>query len=68
MSTEPEVTDTAEEVDDAVDRDTDAPRTTRRRVLTAAAWLVAFGLWSVVCFTWLFPLLTELGLDPTLGS
>ena len=40
----------------------------RRRLVRALGWIVAFALWSVVCFVWLFPLLTELGLDPTLGG
>lgn len=31
-------------------------------------WLVAVAVWVAVCFTWLFPWLTERGLDPTLGG
>ena len=43
-----------------------AGRTWLHRVAAVVAWLVGIALWVVVCFTWLFPWLTENGFDPTL--
>lgn len=37
-----------------------------RRWGRVAAWVLAVVVWVVVCFTWLFPWLNQIGLDPTL--
>lgn len=39
-----------------------------RRWRRTVVLLVAVGAWVWFCFVWLFPWLTELGLDPTLGG
>ena len=39
-----------------------------RRLAKLVLWLLVIAAWVAVCVTWLFPWLTEIGLDPTLGG
>lgn len=50
------------------DRDRTRRPGTRPRWPRVLGWSLAVAVWVVVCLTWLFPWLTERGLDPTLSG
>lgn len=46
----------------------DTRRSVGRRLLRLLVLVIVLAVWVLVCFTWLFPWLTEIGLDPTLSG